>query len=178
MAELATVARPYAEAVFKLADAGGSLGQWSTELGELASLAAAPQVQTLINDPTLTPEQVYGVLAAGVPNLSSEAQNFLRVVIENGRVATLPEVRDLFEALKNEREGVEDATIESAYALEDAQVQPIVTELEARFKRKIRASVTVNRDLIGGVRITVGDEVIDASVRGKLAAMSTELGKP
>lgn len=176
MAELSTIARPYAEAVFKLADASGSLALWSTTLAELAALAAMAEVRTLIVDPKLTPDQIYGVLAA--PNLSQEAQNFLRVVIENGRVAALPEVRALFEALKNEREGFDDAVIETAFALDEAQVQSVVAQLENRFERKIRPSVTVNRELIGGMRITVGDEVIDASVRGKLAVMNTELSKP
>jgi F-type H+-transporting ATPase subunit delta len=176
MAELSTIARPYAEAVFKLADASSSLTLWSTTLAELAALATTAEVRTLIVDPNLTPDQIYGVLA--VPNLPQEAQNFLRVVIEHGRVAALPEVRALFEELKNEREGFDDAVIETAFALDDAQVQSVVAQLESRFKRKIRPSVTVKRELIGGMRITVGDEVIDASVRGKLAVMSTELSKP
>lgn len=178
MAEVSTIARPYAEAVFKLAEASGSLALWSDTLAQLAALAATPEVRALIVDPNLTPDQIYGVLAAGVPNLPQEAQNFLRTVIENGRVAALPEVRALFEELKNKREGLDDAVIETALALDDAQVQGLVAQLEKRFKRKIRPTVTVNRELIGGTRITVGDEVIDASVRGKLAAMSTALSKP
>lgn len=177
MAALATVARPYAEAVFGLADAAGELARWSDELGRLAGVAIAPEVVAILGDPKVSPEQLYGVLAAGAPDIGAGAQNLLRLLIENGRVGALPEIRAQFEALKLEREGVVDARIESAYPLEDAQLAAVVAELEGRYRRKVKAEVSVNRELIGGVSITVGDEIIDASVRGKLAAMGTQLMK-
>jgi len=177
MAEIATIARPYAEAIFEVADAEGKLAVWSGVLARLAAVAANPDVLQLTGDPTVTPDALYGVIAGAVGELPAEAQNLLRVLIDNGRVAALPEVRDLFEALKNEREGVVDAEIASAFAVDDAQLAALVKDLEARFKRKVNPRVSIDNELIGGAKIVVGDEVIDGSVRGKLAAMAVALAK-
>ena len=177
MAEIATIARPYAEAVFKVADGEGKLAAWADVLDRLAAVAANPAVHELLGDPNVTPDQLYGVIAGAAGDLPAEAQNLVRVLIENGRVGVLPEVRDLFMALKNEREGVVDAEIASAFPLDDAQLATLVADLEARFKRKVQPHVAVDQDLIGGVKVAVGDEVIDGSVRGKLAAMAAALAK-
>ena len=99
----------------------------------------------------------------------------MRVLIANDRLALLPEIRAMFEVLKNEREGVVDADIASAFPLDDAQLAGLVADLEKRFKRKINPHVSVDPELIGGVRVAVGDEVIDGSVRGKLAALAAGL---
>jgi F-type H+-transporting ATPase subunit delta len=101
----------------------------------------------------------------------------VRVLIENSRIGVLPEVRDLFVELKHEREGVVDAEIASAFPLDDTQLTALVSDLEARFKRKVQPQVAIDQDLIGGVKVVVGDEVIDGSVRGKLAAMAAALAK-
>jgi F-type H+-transporting ATPase subunit delta len=177
MAEIATIARPYAEAVFKVADGGGKLAAWADVLDRLAAVAANPAIGQLLGDPNVTPDQLYGVIAGGAGDLPVQAQNLVRVLIENGRVGVLPEVRDLFVELKHEREGVVDAEIASAFPLDDAQLATLVTDLEARFKRKVKPQVAVDQDLIGGVKVVVGDEVIDGSVRGKLAAMAAALAK-
>jgi len=177
MAEIATIARPYAEAVFRVADGEGRLAAWDGVLERLAAVAAAPAVQQLLGDPNVTPDQLYGVIAGAAGELPAEAQNLVRVLIENGRVAALPEVRAVFETLKNEREGVVDAAIASAFPLDDAQLAALVGDLEARFRRKVKPQVAVDRALIGGVTVAVGDEVIDGSVRGKLAAMAAALAK-
>jgi F-type H+-transporting ATPase subunit delta len=175
--ETATIARPYADAVFKLADSEGKLGDWSRLLGRLAAIASDPNVTPLLGDPKVTSEQLYDLIAAAAGDLPPAAQSFVRVLIENGRVQVLPEVADLFESLKNEREGVVEATIESAFPLEDAQRKELVEGLERRFERRVQPSVVVNQDLIGGVRIAVGDEVIDSSVRGRLNSMAIALAK-
>jgi F-type H+-transporting ATPase subunit delta len=177
MAEIATIARPYAEAVFKVADGEGRLADWDALLGRLAAVAANPAVGELLGDPNVSPDQLYGVIAGAAGDLPAAAQNLVRVLIENGRVAALPEVRAVFETLKNEREGIVDAEIASAFALDEAQLATLVGELEARFRRKVKPRVSVDGDLIGGVTVAVGDEVIDASVRGKLAAMAAALAK-
>jgi F-type H+-transporting ATPase subunit delta len=177
MAELATIARPYAEAAFEVADREGKLAAWSEALARLAKVAADPEVLRLVGDPLATPDAVYGVIAGAAGDLPVGVQNLLRVLIENGRVAVLPQARELFDALKNEREGIVDAGIESAFPLDAAQTAELVTGLEARFKRKVRPHVSVDKELIGGVRVAVGDEVIDGSVRGQLAAMATALAK-
>jgi F-type H+-transporting ATPase subunit delta len=177
MAEIATIARPYAEAVFKVADGEGKLAAWADVLDRLAAVAANPAIRELLGDPNVTSDQLYGVIAGAAGDLPGEAQNLVRVLIENGRVGVLPEVRDLFVALKHEREGVVDAEIASAFPLDDAQLAALVNDLEARFKRKVQPQVAVDQDLIGGVKVAVGDEVIDGSVRGKLAAMAAALAK-
>lgn len=177
MAEAVTIARPYAEAVFALADAGSALGQWSQTLAVMAEVATHPDVRRATADPNVSSEQVYALIAGACGDLVSEAQNLLRVLIENGRLSALPEIRDIYEDLKSEREGVVDAVITTARPLDDAQLAGLVTQLEGRFKRKIKPQVVVESDLIGGVRVQVGDEVIDGSVRGKLAAMAAVLVK-
>ena len=177
MAEIATIARPYAEAVFRVADGESKLAAWADVLDRLAAVAANPSIRELLGDPNVTSDQLYGVIAGAAGDMPEEAQNLVRVLIENGRVGVLPEVRDLFVALKHEREGVVDAEIASACPLEDAQLATLVDDLEARFKRKVKPQVAVDQDLIGGIKVVVGDEVIDGSVRGKLAAMAAALAK-
>ncbi|NJN40050.1 MAG: F0F1 ATP synthase subunit delta, partial [Gammaproteobacteria bacterium] len=109
--------------------------------------------------------------------ITAEARNFIHLIVANRRLTAVPEIHELYEALRREREGVVEAEISSAFPLEDSQLAALVTDLERRFKRKVQPRVSVDRELIGGVRIAVGDEVIDGSVRGKIAAMSTALLK-
>jgi F-type H+-transporting ATPase subunit delta len=176
MAENTTVARPYAEAVFGIADAAGALGKWSETLANMAAVAAHAEVRAAIANPNLTAERVYGLFAALCgEGLEQPAQNLVRVLIENDRLVLLPEIHDIFEDLKNEREGVVEAQVSTAYPLDQGQLSALVADLERRFRRKIQARVTEDRELIGGIRVQVGDEVIDASVRGRLAAMATAL---
>ena len=176
MAEAATIARPYAEAAFAFADAGGALTKWAQALDAMAQLVAHPEMHAVIGNPRLTDEQLYGLFASLCGDgLTAEMQNFVRVLIENGRLALAPEIRDLFLELKNEREGVVDAVVESALPLDAAQTAALTADLERRFKRKVKPQVTVVKELIGGVRVQVGDEVIDSSVRGQLATMAAAL---
>ena len=177
MAENVTVARPYAEAIFSLADRGRGLDRWSRTLAVMAVVAADPDMRTAIGNPNLSGDQVYGLFAGACGDLALEAQNLVRVLIENRRLAMLPEIREIYEEFKNEREGVIDALITSARPLDSGQVSALVAELERRFKRKVNPQVEVDPELIGGVRMQVGDEVIDGSVRGKLAAMAVALTK-
>ena len=177
MAENITIARPYAEAIFALAETGGMLDKWSRTLAVMASVAANPELRAATANPNFSADQVYGLFAGACGDLATEAQNLARLLIENGRLAMLPEIREIYEALKNEREGVMDAVITSAYPLDSGQLSALVAELEQRFKRKVNPQVNVDAELIGGVRVKVGDEVIDGSVRGKLAAMAAALTK-
>jgi F-type H+-transporting ATPase subunit delta len=176
MAENTTIARPYAEAAFALADAGGALAPWAQALEVLAEVVAHPEVRAAIGNPRVTEEQVYGLLASiSGDALSADVQKFLRVLIENGRLEAQPEMRDLYQELKNEREGVVDAEVTSAFELDAAQLSELVAQLERRFKRKVKPVVAVDKGLIGGVRVKIGDEVIDSTVRGQLAAMEAAL---
>jgi F-type H+-transporting ATPase subunit delta len=177
MAENVTVARPYAEAIFALADRDRGLDKWSRTLAVMAVAAANPEMRAAIGNPNLSADQVYGLFAGACGDLALEAQNLVRVLIENRRLAMLPEIRDIYEEFKNVREGVIDALITSAHPLDSGEVSALVAELERRFKRKVNPQVEVDPELIGGVRMRVGDEVIDGSVRGKLAAMAVALAK-
>ena len=177
MAEISTVARPYAEAAFAQAQASGSLEQWSTALNALAAAATAPALQEVLGDPHLSDKQLFELIAGAAADATAEMQNFVQALIDNNRVLALPAIRDQFETLKHEQEGVVDAQIVSAFPLNDSQKAALIADLETRFKRKVNAQVNVDAALIGGVLITVGDEVVDASVRGKLTAMSAALSR-
>ena len=175
MAEISTIARPYAEAAFMQADRANALEVWSKALARLALIAADADARQAVGNPRLTDEQRYALFASVAGELSAEAQNFLRLLVANGRLDALPQISEQFDTRKNEREGVVDAQIVSALPLDAAQLAGLVADLEKRFKRKVNPVASVDASLIGGVRVAVGDEVIDGSVRGKLAAMSTGL---
>ena len=178
MAEPITIARPYAEAVFKLADQAGSLAQWSQTLTAMAQVARDPDMLALIADPKVSDAQRASIfLALCGDGLTQEARNFVPLLLENGRLQLLPEIAELFEQQKNEREGVVDAEISSAFELDAAQLQSLVADIERRFKRRVNAQVRIDPSLIGGAKIVVGDTVIDGSVRGRLAGMSAALLK-
>lgn len=175
MAENVTIARPYADAAFELARGAGALGPWSEVLDRLAFVAADPNMQACFSDPKLSADQLNKLVLDVAGTLNAEQQNFVRVLVDNDRLQVLPEIRDLFVALKNEHEGVQEAEIASAFPLDDATLTSLKTDLEARFKAKLNVQVRIDPALIGGVCIAVGDEVIDASVRGKLANMAAAL---
>ena len=176
MAESATIARPYAEAVFGLADKAGSTAKWLPVLATMAHVAGNPEMQACIGNPNVGPKALYDLFVALCrEDLSAEARNFVRVLIANDRLALLPEMHAQFAQLKNEREGVLEAEIRTAFPLDNAQVNALVADISRRFKRRVQPRVTLDRELIGGAHITVGDEVIDGSVRGKLADMAVAL---
>jgi len=176
MAEPSTVARPYAEAAFKIADAAGALGKWSEMLAVLDPVARDERVRAAIADPQLSNAQVAGLFISILSGkLDASAENFVRVLAENGRLELLPDVRAQFESLKNEREGVVEAEIRSAFDLSEAQTADLVQRLEKKTGRKVRARVSVDRELIGGVTVVLGDKVIDGSARAQLAALEAAL---
>ncbi|TNF63416.1 MAG: F0F1 ATP synthase subunit delta [Burkholderiales bacterium] len=174
MAEIATIARPYAEALFKAA--GSEAAAASVWLDELAVVASNDQLRQFADNPKTTAEQVYGVvtgvLKAGLPAMG---QNFLRTVIDNGRLSALPEIADQFRALKNAQLGSFDAVVHSAFDMDQAALAGLQGVLEKRFGRKLNLKVSLDPELIGGVRVVVGDEVLDTSVKARLEQMKVAL---
>lgn len=174
MAELATIARPYAEALFKAASADlDGAAVWVEALQEIAK---NPQLQQFSDNPNVSAEQVFDVITGvAQTHLPEQATNFLRTVIENGRLSVLPEIAAQFRAMKNAQSGSSDAVVYSAFAMDDAALGDLAATLEKRFARKLNVSVELQPDLIGGVRVVVGDEVLDASVKARLEQMKTVL---
>ena len=174
MAELATIARPYAEALFKSSVSDlEAVDRW---LAELSRIAADARLLAFADSPNATVDQVYGVMSgvAATP-LNDPARNFLRTVIENSRLAALPEMSIQFRALKNARTGSSDAIVYSAFAIEPAAQADLTAVLERRFGRKLNLVVELQPSLIGGIRVVVGDEVLDTSVRARLEQMKVAL---
>jgi F-type H+-transporting ATPase subunit delta len=174
MAELATIARPYAEALFKAS--GADLGATAAWLDELAAIAADAQLQQLADNPKMSDQQVFDVIAGvAKTTLSDVAKNFLHTVIDNGRLSALPEVAHQFRALKNAQGGSSDAIVGSAFPIDAAALADVSVTLEKRFGRKLNVSVQLQPELIGGIRVVVGDEVLDTSVKARLEQMKVAL---
>jgi F-type H+-transporting ATPase subunit delta len=176
MAELTTIARPYAEAAFRIAREANSLPVWSQTLRFLCDVAADPRVSAALDNPKLTAADKESLLLSiGGERLDATGRGFVRVLVDADRVAVLPQIRTLFEALKNDADGVAAARIDTAFPLTDAQTAELRAALEKRFGRKIETTINVDPALGGGARITVGDTVIDGTIEAQLAAMATQL---
>ncbi len=174
MAEIATIARPYAEALFKASRS--DLGGTAAWLDELAAIAGNPQLLQFADDPRVSSAQVFDVVAGVAKSaLPDVAKNFLRTVIDNGRLVALPEIAAQFRALKNAQSGSSDATVYSAFAIDGAALADVAAALEQRFGRKLNVKVELEPELIGGVRVVVGDEVLDTSVKARLEQMKVAL---
>jgi F-type H+-transporting ATPase subunit delta len=174
MAEPSTVARPYAEAAFRLAQGEGAAAKWSEMLAALATVSQDARVRAAVGDPNLPDAKVAGLFIS-ILSLSGEGENFVRVLAENGRLGLLPEIRTQFDALRNEREGVIEAEVFSAFELSGAQLAELVQRLEKKTGRKVKAAVRLDKELIGGVKVVLGDKVIDGSARAQLGALETAL---
>ena len=176
MAESVTIARPYAQGVFRLACESGKLDRWSARLDRLVAIASDAQMSEIIGNPKLSSGQVADLfLSLSGESNDSELTGFVHLLADNERFAVLPEIRTLFEEFKSAEEGVREALITSAYPIDAPQLAALTTELEAHFGGRLQPRVEVDAALIGGIRIAVGDEILDASVRGKLDAMAALL---
>jgi len=179
MAELSTIARPYAEALFSAAqqDAAG-LDAWSSLLAQLAQLLALDDVRAALGDPHLDDAQRADLLVGLLPQqqtLPDTARNLINLLLDNGRILVLPQIAAQFETLKNQQAGTALAEITSAFALDNAQLRTLLDGLEKKFGLKLKPVVTVDPDLIGGVRVAVGDQVLDTSVRAQLTQLRDTL---
>ncbi|MGZ8269800.1 MAG: F0F1 ATP synthase subunit delta [Methylophilus sp.] len=176
MAELSTIARPYAVAAYKLAKEKKALAKWSEMLGFAGAVANDVQIKAYINDPkVLSAELEATFLKVCGDKLNENGQNLIKVLVEYGRLSILPEISAAFEALKAQDEGTLDAQIVAASKPTAAQTKDLVKRLEAKFGKKIEASVSVDPEMIGGFKIIVGDTVIDATVKGQLQNLAYTL---
>ena len=176
MAESVTIARPYAQAVFRLARESQALTAWSDRLQRLAAIAQDPEMAKVVGNPKFSAGQVADLFVS----LTGEAGNkelasFVGILAENERIDVLTQIQEIYEQLKSADEGVMEAIVTSAYPLDDAQLKNLMSQLESHFGSKLQPQVEVDAALIGGIKVTVGDQILDASVRGKLDAMATAL---
>ena len=175
--EKTTVARPYAEAVFARARDTDKLDVWSEMLGFMAALIQDDRVAEVIDDPNYTRERTAELmLEIGGDHLSEEGRNLARLLAQNDRLAVLPEIAVLFEALKNESQGTLDVHVTSAYAVSAAQAKELATALKRKLGRDVQITSEKDPSLIAGVRIQAGDLVIDGSFKSQLEKLATELG--
>ena len=175
MAESVTISRPYAKAVYRTAKESGAQGTWSQRLQKLALIAQDGDMASVMGNPQLSAEQIANLVISLCEDNDPVLGNFVRTLAENRRLSLLPEISRLFDLAKGQEEGVQEAVVHSAFPIDDSQVAALLKELEARFGTRLNARVAIDPSLIGGVRVAVGDQVLDASVRGKLDGMAVAL---
>ncbi|MCP2039552.1 F-type H+-transporting ATPase subunit delta [Neisseria sp. HSC-16F19] len=173
MAEFATIARPYAKALFDLASEQNQLESWLGELKTLAEVVSQPRVAAFIDEP----ETGYEAKADGVLSLlerqpaDATLKNFVYTLAENKRLSVLPEIYAQYQDLSLSRNNTKKATIYSAYSMTEGQLGKLITDLQSRFDSKLEAELVVQPDLIGGVKVEIGDQVLDLSVQGRLNSL-------
>ena len=178
MAELTTIARPYAEAVIKRAGEVKNLPAWSDALQLMAVIASDVTMAEVIAGAQLTKAQVADLfIEVAGDKLDQEGKNLIKLLSENGRLALLPEIAMQYEARRAESEGSIDADMISAFAVSDAQRSKVAESLKTRLGRDINLSVTIDASLMGGAIIRAGDMVIDGSVRGKLDKLASTVNQ-
>ncbi|OLS61588.1 F0F1 ATP synthase subunit delta [Pseudomonas putida] len=176
MAELTTLARPYAKAAFEHAQAQQQLANWSAMLGLAAAVSQDDTMQRLLKAPRLTSAQKAATfIDVCGDKFDAQARNFIHIAAENDRLLLLPEISAQFELYKAELEKSVDVEVTSAFALNQEQQDKLAKVLSARLNREVRLHATEDSALIGGVVIRAGDLVIDGSVRGKLAKLAEAL---
>lgn len=176
MAELTTVARPYAKAAFQFADESGKLAEWSSMLGFAAAVCQDDTVAQFLANPKITADQkAQGFIKLCADKLDAAGSNFVTLLAQNKRLSALPEIAVLFEALKSQKEQSVDVEIVSAFALTDDQANKLASSLKKKLGREINVTTAVDAAILGGAIIKAGDLVIDGSVRGKLAKLADTL---
>ena len=176
MAELTTVARPYAEAAFRAALEIDAAPQFGNALMALGIAASNAQMASMLGNPKVTSTQKADVLAAATGGaIAPTLANLIAALLENGKASLLPFISEHFERLQREHDGVIKATITSAYPLSEVDKAGLVDALARKYSKKVVADVIVDDSLIGGARVQVGDDVVHASVRDTLDKMKQAL---
>ncbi len=176
MAEERTIARPYAQALFELASKQGDLKGWSATLAALTGVAAHERVKALFGNPQITKDQLAQlVIDTCGAKLTEAGKNFVKIVVQNGRLALVPAIRDLYDQLRAQAEATLNAEVTSAFPLNKEQEQQISSALKKRFSRDVTLTSRVDESLVGGVVVRAGDYVIDGSVIGHLDRLGNAL---
>lgn len=173
MAELSTLARPYAKAAFEYALEGNVLENWSDMLSLAAAVSQQDKVAELLASPNLTcGQQASSFISLCGEALDQQGSNFISVLAENKRLSLLPQISEQFEVFKSQQQQLVDVSLTSAFEVDESQQQALATKLRETLKREVQMHTQVDKDLLGGVLIRAGDLVIDGSVRGKLAKLA------
>jgi len=176
MQEKTTIARPYAQAVFEIAQDTTSISEWSDGLALLQRIVADKQMRLLLNNPKVSHKQLQDlVIDIGAEAFSQPFRNFIKVLVSASRLAYAPQITNLFAAMRAEAEGTIDVEVVTAYELDQAQEDSIAKGISARLGKKVKISSIIDKSLIGGAVIRAGDSVIDASLRGRLTELSNDL---
>jgi F-type H+-transporting ATPase subunit delta len=176
MAEKATIARPYAKAAFESARQHGAFDRWSTVLATASSVVQDERVARLLLSPRVKPEELSGLIdEISGQAMDEQTRNFLATLAANRRLALLPEIATMFEALRADAENTADVHIVSAVALDGAQKERMAAALKKRLKREVRLHCAVDGSLIGGAIVRSGDFVIDGSLKARLDRLAVEM---
>jgi F-type H+-transporting ATPase subunit delta len=176
MQDNTTIARPYARAIFELAQEENTLQEWSDLLKLLSEIVIDPDMRKVISSPRVSSEQLLQIISEVMDNrLDSLGQNFIKVLIDANRLRLVPFISDLFEKRRAEAEGRVDIKVLTAYELEAQQSTQLSDVMGKRLGKKVNISATIDESLIGGIIIRAGDTVIDSSLRGRLNTLRNQL---
>ena len=176
MAELSTLARPYAKAAFEFAADAGDLQGWSTSLATAGAVAQQPAVVKLLSSPSSTAaQQAAAVIEICGDALSATGQNFIAILPENRRLQLLPQISHQFDIMKANREKAVEVDVVAAHEMGADQQQQLSDALSAKLERKVNMQVSLDKSLLGGAVIRAGDTVIDGSIRGRLTKLAESL---
>ncbi len=177
MAELTTLARPYAKAAFEFARDQKDLASWSSALSLMAALTNENNIVKVLASPTLTPEQKSAMFVEVCGDkLNPTQQNFVRVLAENKRLSLSKEISELYELYKANQEKTVEVEVQSAFAIDDAIAEKLKNILSKKLDREVHLHTSINKALIGGALVRAGDTVIDSSVKGRLAKLAEAMG--
>jgi len=176
MSELATLARPYAAAAFKRAKETGTTGKWSKNLAFLSAVLSEKDIVAIVDNPKVGSTRLSALmLDICKEQVDTEAENFLKLLVQNNRLKLLPAIAEIFESFKAEDEGYVEVEVLTAYAFSKEAKQDFASKLEKTLNKKVHMNVSVDKSLIGGVLVRAGDRVIDGSIRGQLQQMQKAL---
>ena len=175
MSEANTIARPYVQAAFEVAQKQGDLKGWSEMLKVLSSLMSNEEIRAVVASPRVKSGQIEELMLQLAGSLNKEQGNFVRILVQGGRLNVVHEIADLFEELRAEAEKSAQVTVTSAFELGAEQQEKIAAALKARLGTEVKLSCTVDKGLLGGIVIRMGDKVIDGSANTRLAELAYAL---